>query len=317
LNLAISKLIPSLVVGNAVVFKSATNGSGVGYYIAKAFNDTKIPAGVFNFVTGKGSEIGAYLISDKLNGITFTGSALVGKNISAQSKMTIETYELGGNDAAIIRKDADLDNAIKEVVKGALSYSGQRCTAIKRVLIDKTIKEEFVKRLTKAISKLSVGKAINNCDITAVVDKKSADKIELLVKESLKQGAKAITQFKRKDNLIFPMIMGDVKPNMAIFQEEQFGPIIPITTITSDKEAIELNNNTVYGLQASIFTKNIEKAKEIALQLEVGSVNINGSSQRGPDILPFTGVKDSGLNSQGIKSSLLTASRPMNIVNNY
>lgn len=317
INLSVAKIAPALVSGNTVVFKGATNGTLVGSIIAEIFDEMNLPKGVFNFVTGRGREIGSSLYTNKhINAISFTGGEKVGREISDHASMAIQVLELGGKDVGIVRKDADLDLAAAQIIKGGLSYNGQRCTAIKRVFVHSEIQEKLLEKVVTKVKDLKVGKAADNSFITHIVNASSADYIMDLVNDAIDKGAKALTEVRREGNLIWPIILDKVTPDMRIAWEEQFGPVIPFITVDNDDEAVELANKSEFGLQSSIFTQDIDKAVEMAHKMEVGSLNINGSSQRGPDVLPFTGVKKSGLNIQGIKYSLETMTRTFNIVNN-
>ena len=317
INLSVAKIAPALVSGNTVVFKGATNGTLVGSVLAEIFDELKLPKGVFNFVTGRGREIGSSLYTNKnINAISFTGGERVGKEISDHASMAIQILELGGKDVGIVRADADLDLTASQIVKGGFSYSGQRCTAIKRVFVHSEVKNALLSKVVHQVNRLTVGKAADNNFITHVINKSSADYIMDLVNDAIDKGAKPLTEIKREGNLIWPIVLDKVTPDMRIAWEEQFGPVVPFIEVDSDDLAVELANKSDYGLQSSIFTKDIEKAVEMAHKMEVGSLNINGSSQRGPDTLPFTGVKNSGLNIQGIKYSLETMTRTFNIVVN-
>lgn len=317
-NLSMSKIAPALVTGNTVVFKSATHGTGVAYQLAKIFDEIKLPKGVFNFVTGRGKNLGDSLYTNRhINGISFTGGEKVGMEISSASKMAIVILELGGKDIAIVRQDANIDQTATKIIQGAFGFNGQRCTAIKRLLVHKNIKKPLVDKIVELTNQLKVGPAIDNNDITPVISSHSADKIMHLVDDAIKKGAKPLTKIKQEDNLIHPIILDNVTTDMDIAWIEQFGPVLPIIEFESDQEAIDITNESRYGLQASIFTEDKKQAQHIAFHLDVGSVNINGPSQRGPDALPFTGTKHSGLNIQGVKYSLETMTRTFNIVDNY
>lgn len=317
INLSMAKIAPALVSGNTVVFKGATNGTIAGSVIADIFDEMNLPKGVFNFVTGRGREIGSSLYTDKnINAISFTGGEKVGQEISDNASMAIQILELGGKDVGIVRKDADLDLTATQIIKGGFSYSGQRCTAIKRVFVHSEVQEKLLEKVVAKVKDLKVGKAADNAFITHVINESSANYIMDLVNDAIDKGARPLTEIKREGNLIWPIVLDKVTPDMRIAWEEQFGPVVPFLTVDNDDEAIKLANQSKYGLQSSIFTQDIDTAIEMAHKMEVGSLNINGSSQRGPDILPFTGVKKSGLNIQGIKYSLETMTRTFNIVNN-
>ena len=317
-NLSVSKIFPALVTGNSVVFKPATQGSLVGLHLAKLAKEANIPNGVFNAVSGKGSEIGDILVeNDVINVISFTGSAAVGNRISQKSLKADLILELGGKDPAIVLNDADLEDTATKIIKGAFSYSGQRCTAIKRVLVQKAISSKLIVILKEKVQKLSVGLPTDDCDITPIIDNPTVENAKKLIKDALDKGAKCLIGNKFKENLMWPTIITDVTTNMNLAWEEPFAPLLPIIIFDEVKTVINIANQSQYGLQASVFTTNIDSAMSIAKLLEVGSVNINDQSQRGPDHFYFVGIKDSGLGVQGIRSSLLAFTRPKGIIINW
>lgn len=318
INLAISKIVPALVAGNSVVFKPATQGSLTGLYFSQLAKEANIPAGVFNAVSGRGSEIGDILVENPLiNVISFTGSPDVGKQIAMKSLKVDMVLELGGKDPAIVLADADLEDAAKKIIKGAFSYSGQRCTAIKRVLVDEKVKDQLVKLLVPQIEKLKVGKPEDDADITPVIDNKTVQYIQGLIDDALGKGAKNLIGNKTEGNLMAPTLIDGVTIDMKLAWEEPFGPVLPIISFKNIEEAISIANKSEYGLQASIFTTNINSALSIAKRLETGTVNINDQTQRGPDHFPFIGIKDSGLGAQGIHDSLISFMRPKGLVFNW
>ena len=314
-NLSGSKIAPALIGGNVVIFKPPTQGSISGLLLVKAFEEAGIPAGVLNSVTGKGSEIGDYLNTHKeVNFINFTGSTPVGQKIGELAGMKPIMLELGGKDAAIVAEDADLEKVAKDVVNGAFSYSGQRCTAIKRVLVMEKVADKLVQLIKEKVEKLTVGDPFDDADITPVIDKGSADFIEGLINDSIEKGATALTTVKREGNLIWPVLFDHVTTDMRLAWEEPFGPVLPIIRVKSLDEAVEIANQSEYGLQSSIFTNDFKKAFEIAEKLEVGTVHINNKTQRGPDSFPFLGIKGSGAGVQGIKYSIESMMRVKSIV---
>lgn len=314
INLSLSKIVPALIMGNVVLFKPPTQGSLVCSEMVKILNEV-LPEDVLTIATGRGSVIGDYINTHKdIAFINFTGSTQIGKRISNQADLKGLMMELGGKDAAIVLKDADLSKAASEIVKGAFSYSGQRCTAIKRVLVDKEVKEELVSKICDLVDKLKVGHPMDNADITPLIDSKSADFVQSLIDDAIDKNAKVLRGNKRKQNLIYPCILDNVTLDMKVAFEEPFGPVLPIITVANVYEAIEIANMSNYGLQSAIFTKDITKAFEIAKKLEVGTVHINNKTQRGPDNFPFLGIKDSGIGVQGIRYSILSMTRLKNIV---
>ena len=314
-NLSGSKIAPALIAGNVVMFKPPTQGSISGLLLAKAFEEAGIPAGVFNTITGRGSEIGDYIIEHKeVNFINFTGSTPIGERIGRLAGMRPIMLELGGKDAALVLEDADLEHAAKQIVAGAFSYSGQRCTAIKRVIVLESVADTLVTLLQAEVTKLTVGDPFDNADITPVIDNASADFIWGLIEDAQEKGAQALTQIKREGNLLWPVLFGQVTKDMKVAWEEPFGPVLPIIRVANVEEAIAFANESEFGLQSSVFTNDFKKAFEIAEKLEVGTVHINNKPQRGPDNFPFLGVKGSGAGVRGIKYSIEAMTNVKSIV---
>lgn len=316
-NLAAAKLAPALITGNTVIFKPATQGSISGTKMIEALAKTNLPAGVLNLVTGKGSVIGDYLIEhDDIALVTFTGGTSTGERIAQKAKMIPLVMELGGKDPAIICEDANLELAAKQIVSGAYSYSGQRCTAIKRVLVHRSVADELVSLIQSEVEKLSVGSPEDNATIVPLIDEQSADFVQGLIDDALEKGATLVLGNKREENLIYPTLLDHVTKEMRIAWEEPFGPVLPIIRVDSQEEAIEIANASEYGLQASVFTQNLDKALTIARKLETGSIQINGRTERGPDHLPFIGIKKSGLGIQGVRRSIESMTREKVIILN-
>ena len=316
-NLAAAKLAPALITGNTVIFKPATQGSISGTKMIEALAKTNLPAGVLNLVTGKGSVIGDYLIEhDDIALVTFTGGTSTGERIAQKAKMIPLVMELGGKDPAIICEDANLELAAKQIVSGAYSYSGQCCTAIKRVLVHRSVADELVSLIQSEVEKLSVGSPEDNATIVPLIDEQSADFVQGLIDDALEKGATLVLGNKREENLIYPTLLDHVTKEMRIAWEEPFGPVLPIIRVNSQEEAIEIANASEYGLQASVFTQNLDKALTIARKLETGSIQINGRTERGPDHLPFIGIKKSGLGIQGVRRSIESMTREKVIILN-
>ncbi|BAB05956.1 NADP-dependent glyceraldehyde-3-phosphate dehydrogenase [Halalkalibacterium halodurans] len=309
-NLAAAKIAPALVTGNTVVFKPATQGSLSGIKMVEALADAGAPEGIIQVVTGRGSVIGDHLVEHPgIDMITFTGGTTTGERISEKAKMIPVVLELGGKDPAIVLDDADLKLTASQIVSGAFSYSGQRCTAIKRVFVQDSVADQLVANIKELVEQLTVGSPEDDADITPVIDEKSAAFIQGLIDDALENGATLLSGNKRQGNLLSPTLLDDVTPAMRVAWEEPFGPVLPIIRVKDANEAISLSNQSDYGLQASIFTKDTDRAINIGKHLEVGTVHINAKTERGPDHFPFLGVKKSGLGVQGIKPSLLSMTR--------
>ncbi|AUF83452.1 NADP-dependent glyceraldehyde-3-phosphate dehydrogenase [Mesoplasma syrphidae] len=318
INLAISKIAPALVMGNTLVFKPATQGSLIGARLGELAVEAGIPEGIFNVVTGRGRDIGDVIVTNsEIDFISFTGSVGIGKHLLEIASSKDIVLELGGKDPAIVIDADNLEKYANEIVSGAFSYSGQRCTAIKRVLTTNEIADKLVPLLVSKINTLSVGKPIDNADITPLIDLKSADFVWDLINDAKAKGATALTGDSRIANLITPTLVDNVTTEMRLAWEEPFGPVLPILRLNSIEEMIKVANASNFGLQASIYGTNLEQALEIAYQIEAGTVNINGKSQRGPDQFPFLGIKDSGFGTQGIGETILSVTRYKGIVINH
>jgi|SRR3989344_5767213 len=318
INLSVSKIAPALISGNSVVIKPSLQGAISVIHICELFLEAGIPPGVLNLATGKSSEIGDYLVSHELiDMIAFTGSTEVGKRIAKLAGMKPLLFELGGKDATLILEDADIDLAVKECIHGAFSYSGQRCTAVKRIIVSEKIADNFVKKFSNEAKTLKIGKPEDDSFISPLINKEASDYIQELVDDAYKNGAKKIMCDARKNNLWGPSIFDNVNEKCRLYHEEQFGPLVPIIRFKTEEEGITHVNNSDYGLQCSIFTKNIEKAFKIANRLDVGTVQINGKSDRSPDIFPFSCTKSSGMGTQGIKYSIEAMTRIKSVVLNF
>ncbi|OAL10307.1 glyceraldehyde-3-phosphate dehydrogenase [Candidatus Mycoplasma haematobovis] len=303
-NLMITKVVPAILAGNTVVHKSAMQGSLSGWYVAKLFNELTvdeylITPGVLNYVTGKGSEISKALIkSPHIKALSFTGSTEIGKEIGSQLANIPKQLELGGHNSAIVLKDADLSLAISEILKGAFGFSGQRCTAIKKVFVSSEIYERFIELFMKELKDFPPLQE-------PLINESAVAKAKLFYEDALNKGANLLSgELNIRNNLVSPIVFENVTDEMFISSEELFAPVIALRTFKDIKEAISLCNKSNYGLQASIFSENIEDSSQLALSLECGRININSAPSRSPDILPFLGVKDSGMEVQGIKNSL-------------
>lgn len=310
-NLAASKIAPAIIAGNSVVLKPATQGSLCGIYLARIFEAAGVPKGVINTITGKGSEIGDYITTHKgIDFINFTGSSSVGERISKITTMVPLLMELGGKDAAIILKDADLELAASNIIAGAYSYSGQRCTAVKRVLVEEEVADALVEKLKEKVAKLKVVNPLEEQgDVVPLINNKSADFVCELIEDAKEKGAELLFGGKREGNIIYPTLFDKVTEDMRLAWEEPFGPVLPIMRVKDRDEAIRISNESEYGLQGAVFTENIDNAFYVADKLEVGTVQINNKTERGPDHFPFLGVKSSGIGTQGIRYSIEAMTR--------
>ena len=294
LSLPMWTIIPTLLAGNTIVYKPSENSSLTGQMINKAINHI-FTKGVFNTIYGN-ETVGKILVKSDIDKLFFTGSVEAGKDIQKNIGIKPVALELGGKDSAIVCKDADMDLAIKGIVWGAINNAGQVCTSTEKVYVDAGIAEEFIKKIVKEVKSLRKG-----IDFGPLINESQLKKVEDHVKEAISKGAKILcggNKIAGKGFFFEPTVLINVKEDMKIMCEETFGPILPIKAVKNEEEAIELTNNSKYGLGATIWTKDIEKGKAIGDKINVGMVWINDVN------LPFAGGDYwGGIKSSGLRNS--------------
>lgn len=317
-NLTASKIAPALARGNAVILKPSTQGALCGLRVARAFYRAGVSRHLLQVVTGKTSAIGDYLSGHEgIDMVAMTGSTAVGQRIARRTGMIPLLMELGGNDPAIVLPDADLDLAAANIVKGAFRYTGQRCTAVKRVYVVGNIADSLVGRIVeRTVADFGSAGDPRENSLGPVITDKQAAYLEQLIKDAIKRGGKVLTGGSRDGRYVQATVVDRVPQAARLVVEEQFGPVLPITRVKSAQEALRLANDTEYGLQASVFTRDQRMADDIAARLQAGGVHINGPDQRGPDNFLFTGHKASGIGAQGIRYALDAMGQPKGIVHN-
>ena len=301
-NLAIHKLAPALAAKNTVILKPSSEAPLSGLMLAEILAN-HFPNGVINTVTGSGENIGDILVkNDNINKISFTGSIPTGIHIANNSGMKKITLELGGNDPTIVLKDADIEKAVKEVVNGAYLFSGQVCMGVKRVIVEHEIIDEFTQKLIEETRKLNVGNpSSTDTDIGPLINNKAVQNVNNKVEEAVSMGATIEVGGKIRNNFYWPTVISNVQEDMKLVSDETFGPIAPIIEAKDINHAIAIANNTHYGLNAGVFTNNINDAIKCANAIESGSVFINKASTFRTDNMPFGGFKNSGVGKEGIK----------------
>jgi acyl-CoA reductase-like NAD-dependent aldehyde dehydrogenase len=289
---------PSLMIGNTIVLKPASATMQCGIEIENAFNKVGLPDGVFQTLVGD-SSVAESLIDSDINAVTFTGSVPVGAKVAqrATSQIKKTVLELGGSDPFIVCEDADIEKASNGAVKGRFINCGQSCIASKRFIVVKNVANEFIEKFVQKTEKLKVGDPLSDdTDIGPLVNTGGLKKIDSQVKESVKEGAEILTggeQIGKKGYFYRPTVLKNVNPKMQIAQEEVFGPVAPIIVTDNEVEAIELANDSEYGLGASIWTQDLDKAERLSSSVESGIVSVNNVVASDPRV-PFGGVKKSG-----------------------
>lgn len=312
-NLAASKIVPALLMGNSVIYKPPTQGSISGLHLVQILVKAGMPEGVLSCLTGGGDEIGDYLsVHPNISMIAFTGSSEVGVHIATKAAMIPLLFECGGNNPALVLPDADLDLAAKEIIKGGFSFSGQRCTAIKYVICLGETYELLMGAITtnmKSMVMMGDPRSPETKLVGPVISQKAAQNVQTTIDEAVGAGAKIVTGGKTNNLYVEPTLLSNVTPSMNVVAHETFGPVISFITVKTVDEGVQMINASAYGLQACVFTKDEGSGLVVAKRLNVGTVQINGSPQRGPDHFPFMGVKKSGLGVQGVRYSLEAMSR--------
>jgi len=312
LNETFTTLIPALIMGNTVVFKPPKLGVLLHSPLLKAFQQA-FPKGVVNIVYGEGQKvITPILESGKINVLAFIGSCRVADILKKQHpKPHLMKAVLGleAKNPAIILPDANLEETVKECITGALSFNGQRCTALKILFVHDSIHDIFVEKLVSEVEKLKVGLPWEpGISITPLPEHKKTEYLTGLVEDVLNKGAKVANPSGNQyyKTVFFPTVLTDVSDKMRIFHEEQFGPIVPIVKYSSIEEPLNYVINSNYGQQASIFGKDSQQISELVDTLvnQVCRVNINSQCQRGPDTFPFTGRKDSAEGTLSVSDAL-------------
>jgi succinate-semialdehyde dehydrogenase/glutarate-semialdehyde dehydrogenase/succinyl-CoA reductase len=290
---------PCLMIGNTIILKPASATMQCGIEIEKTFLKAGVPEGVFQTLVGDSKSAESLIDSEGVNAVTFTGSVPVGAKIAerATSKLKKTVLELGGSDPFIVCEDADIAKASNGAVKGRFVNCGQSCIASKRFIVIKNVAKDFTEQFVQKTEKLKVGDPFaDDTDLGPLVNFKSLENMEGITRRSVKEGAELLTGGKRinsKGYFYRPTILTNVTPAMEIAQEEVFGPVAPIILAEDEKQAIKIANDSKFGLGASIWTQNLEKAEEFSTKIESGMVTVNNVVISDPRV-PFGGIKNSG-----------------------
>ncbi len=301
LNLSMHKIGPALAAGNAVIHKPASATPVTALLLARLFLDAGLPPGALNVVTGPGGAVGDFLVEHPdIRMVTFTGSAEVGLRIRSRAGMKRVTLELGNNSAVIVCADADLEDAVSRCVPGAYANSGQVCISVQRIFAEEAVHGDFVSRFAARAAELSIGHPLEeSAAVTSLITEAEAQRVTAWIGEAIQAGAKLVTGGGRDRATVQPAVLADVPPQTRIFAQEAFGPVAGINRFRELDEAIAAVNDSPYGLQASIFTRDISKAFRAARRVHVGGFLINDVPQLRVDQMPYGGVKLSGTGREG------------------
>ncbi len=299
------KIFPALVAGNTVVFKPASDTPKTATTLVQILEEAGVPEGVVNLVHGGGNDVGMTIVRHQdVDLISFTGSTAVGKIISREASDTLKrvSLEMGGKNAQIVLEDANLELALDGVLWGAFGTSGQRCTATSRLILHEAIYDEFIEMLVERVKKLKVGNGLDeSTEMGPIINEAQLNKIHQYVEIGKQEGAKLLIGGHRltggeydKGWFYAPTIFVDVHPKMRIAQEEIFGPVLCVIKVKSFEEAIEVLNDSTYGLSSSIYTRDVNKAFKAIRDIQAGITYVNAPTIGAETHLPFGGVKQTG-----------------------
>jgi len=289
-------IAPSLMAGNTCVLKHASNVSGCALLIEELVSDVSKYKSIFKTLLISSSQVENVIKNPHIKAVTLTGSEYAGSEVAMRAGKEIKktVLELGGSDCFIVLDDADVDMAAKTAILARFLNSGQSCIAGKRFLVHENVYDDFVNKVKNYMEKLKMGDPLlEETDIGPLAKIKFSEELDTLVQRSIQKGAKCLLGAKMNNAFYEPTLLIDVNEDMDVFTYETFGPIFCVSKISSTEEAIKIANNSEYGLGGSLWTKDIEKGKQIATQIETGAVFINDMTKSDPR-LPFGGVKKSG-----------------------
>ncbi|KAB2334855.1 aldehyde dehydrogenase family protein [Cytobacillus depressus] len=306
MNLVAHKVGPALASGNTVILKPAGQTPLSAFFIAELFQEAGLPAGALNVISGSGSVIGEKLVKDdRVQKISFTGSPAVGIGIRNKAGLKRVTLELGSNAAVIIDQGIDIDKIISRCVAGAFGFQGQVCISLQRAYVHEDLYDAFVEKFVDATKQLNLGDPLDpQTDVSALITPNDVQRTLDWLEEAKQQGAKVVAGGTSEGNMLVPTVLLEADPRLKVSCQEVFAPFVLINKVKSVDEAIELVNDSRYGLQAGIYTDNVHTALTAAQQLHVGGVMINDIPTFRVDHMPYGGVKESGVGREGIKYAI-------------
>jgi acyl-CoA reductase-like NAD-dependent aldehyde dehydrogenase len=306
LNLVAHKVAPAIAAGNTLVLKPASSTPLVALKLCQVLLEAGLPPGAINLVAGPGNTVGEWLITDpRAAMVTFTGSMAVGKHILSVAGIKKVTLELGNNSPVIIAPDADLKFAAKRCAMGAYSNAGQVCISVQRIYCLRSIYQPFLDEFVLATQAMVVGDPLDECvDVGPMIDSREVDRIESWIKEAVSGGAKVVTGAKREGSIYYPTILTNVNPSMRVIREEVFAPIVSVIACDDFEEAVLQADNTEYGLQAAVFTQDINRIFQAIKGLNFGGIIVHDLPTFRVDHMPYGGNRNSGLGREGVRFSM-------------
>lgn len=307
MNQVAHKVVPSIATNNRMVLKPSEKVPLSAYFLADILYEAGLPPEMFQVITGDPREIADEMLTNAhVDLITFTGGVPIGKYIASKAGYRRIVLELGGNDPLIVMDDADLDKASDLAVQGSYKNSGQRCTAVKRMLVQESVAAQFTELVVEKTRRWKHGDPMDeSMDMGTVIDAQAAARFEELVNQAVAQGARLLTGNQREGAQYAPTVIDQVRPEMTVVREETFGPVSPVIRFRDIDEAIAISNGTAYGLSSGICTNRMDHVTRFAQELKVGTVNLWEVPGYRIELTPFGGIKDSGLGyKEGVQEAM-------------
>lgn len=316
LNQVVHKLAPAIAIGTPVILKPSEKTPLTAIRFSELLYEAGLPPYMLSILLGPTKEVAEYLVQDpRVELVSFTGSVAVGRHIARTAGYKKLVLELGGNDPLIILEDADMELAVMLAAEGSFRNSGQRCTAVKRILVQESIAAAFTKKFIEKAKEYTCGDPADpDTRVGTVIDEKAAINLENVVKKAVEDGAKVLFGGERKGALLAPTILTDVPRDAEMITSESFGPLAPIVTVKDLDDAITVANSTAFGLSSGVVTGNMEKAVRAIKELKMGTVNINEVPGYRIEKSPFGGIKDSGM---GVKEGVIEAIKCFSYVKTF
>lgn len=316
LNQVIHKVAPSIATNNRMVLKPSEKTPLTAFILADILYEAGLPPQMLSVITGDPREIAdEMLTSPDVDLVTFTGGVAIGKYIAGKAAYKRQILELGGNDPIIVMEDADIEEAATLAAAGSYKNSGQRCTAIKRMLVQESVADRFVELLLEKTKALKYGDPMDpKTDMGTVIDEAAAIQFEAVVNEAIAGGAKLLCGNVRRGALYSPTLLDHVDPEMTVAKQETFGPVSPVIRFKTIEDAIRISNGTAYGLSSAVCTNRLDYITRFIRELNVGSVNVREVPGYRLELTPFGGIKDSGL---GYKEGVLEAMKSFSNCKTY
>ena len=315
MNLAVHKIAPAIASGNCIILKPARSTPLSVLKLAKLIDQTDLPKGAVSILP-MDRESGNHLVTDeRFKMLSFTGSPDVGWEMKTAAGKKKVALELGGNAGVIISKSADLDLALNKCLVGGYAYSGQVCIHVQRIFVHNSLFTAFAQEFTKKVKALKNGDPEKpDTEISVMIDEDNAVRVEEWIDEAIKQGAKILAGGKRKGLFLEPALLTNTKPEMRVCANEVFGPVVVVEPFITFEQAVDMINDTRYGLQAGVFTNDLKEYNYAVQNIEAGGILINDVPSFRVDHMPYGGIKDSGFGREGLKYAIFEMMEPKLVV---